>query len=373
MTKSVFNESNGIGQNSNRPVHGSIKPSELRSLGLNPDDVLDFSASINPLGPPDSVIHAIQNTDISKYPDPECLQLREAIASHTNVDPSFVLAGNGSTEIIHLLARAYLRATNTGKHPTSAIFTPTYGEYRGASELMDAHIVDLPCDPTPPFSWDFNSIYKTIKEHKPSLTFLCNPNNPTGTYLDLRQLSALESVIADIKGILIIDEAYANLVVGSWDAIPIAQNGNTVLLRSMTKDYSLTGIRLGYAIASPHIISDLSMYQPDWSVNSFAQEAGIAVLNDSEYLEKARDIITTNKDYLTTNLINLGFPVPKSNANFLLVDTGDGLDWRNKLLTKGIVVRDCASFGIPDYIRVGIRTLDDCKTLIKTIKEIMKE
>ncbi|GIS81543.1 MAG: hypothetical protein CM1200mP15_01750 [Dehalococcoidia bacterium] len=183
----------------------------------------------------------------------------------------------------------------------------------------------------------------------------------------------MESVIADIKGILIIDEAYANLVVDSWDAIPIAQNGNTVLLRSMTKDYSLTGIRLGYAIASPHIIPDLSMYQPDWSVNSFAQEAGIAVLNDSEYLEKARDIINTNKDYLTTNLINLGFPVPNSNANFLLVDTGDGLDWRNKLLTKGIVVRDCASFGIPDYIRVGIRTLDDCKTLIKTIKEIMKE
>ena len=89
MTKSVFNESNGIGQDSNRPVHGSIKPSELRSLGLNPDDVLDFSASINPLGPPDSVIHAIQNTDISKYPDPECLQLREAIASHTNVAVSY--------------------------------------------------------------------------------------------------------------------------------------------------------------------------------------------------------------------------------------------------------------------------------------------
>ena len=373
MTKSVFNESDGTSQDSSRPVHGSIKPSELRSLGLDPDNVLDFSASINPLGPPDSVIHTIQNTDISKYPDPECLQLREAIAAHTNVDPSFVLAGNGSTEIIHLLTRAYLRATNTGKHPTSAIFTPTYGEYRGASALMDAHIVDLPCDPNPPFSWDFNNIFKIIKDHRPSLTFICNPNNPTGAYLDVQQLSALESVVADINGLLIVDEAYSNLVESRWDAIPIAQNGNTILLRSMTKDYSLTGIRLGYAIASPHIISDLSTYQPDWSVNSLAQEAGIAVLNESDYLERARDTIKTNKAYLIYNLTELGFLVPKSNANFLLVNTGDGLEWRNRLLTKGMVVRDCTSFGIPDYIRVGIRTLDDCKRLIKAIKEIMKE
>ena len=372
MTESLFRESSGTVQTANRPVHGSINPSELRALGLNPNDVLDFSASINPLGPPDSVTHTILNTDISKYPDPECLQLREAIANHVNVDPSFVIAGNGSTEIIHLLARAYLNF-NSGKRPTSAIFTPTYGEYRGASELMGASIIDLPCNPKPPFLWDFDDIYKIIKANKPSLTFICNPNNPTGVYLDEHILSTLASVVADIKGLLIIDEAYSNLVENRWDSIGIAQKGNTVLLRSMTKDYSLTGIRIGYAIGAPSIISDLSAYQPDWSVNSFAQEAGIAVLKDSDYLARARHTINTNKNYLISSLTDLGFSVPESNANFLLVNTGNAEAWRARLITKGIVVRDCTSFGIPDYIRIGIRSLGDCEKLIWAISEIIKD
>ena len=354
----------------NKPVHGSIKPSELRTLGLTSSEILDFSASINPLGPPQALQAELAKVDLSAYPDPECLKLREAIGEHLDIDPSLVFVGNGSTEIIHLTTRLYLSYGSS--NPESVlILTPTYGEYRGASELMRSKVISLDCESTPPFSWNWNNVYETIGIHKPALTFLCNPNNPTGVYTNRDDITKLASTLSDIGGILVIDEAYANFVEDRWESEPLTQRGNVILLRSMTKDYALAGLRLGYSVASPEITKMLASLQPDWSVNSLAQAAGIVSLADNDYLISARQTIEDIKMYLISELESQGFIVPVTNVNFVLVETNDAHKLRTQLLSKGIVVRDCTSFGLPNYIRIGIRKLQDCEKLVLSMQELI--
>ena len=197
-----------VNAKSGRPVHGSINPSELRALGLKLEDLLDFSASISPIGPPEGVWEAIRSVDLSAYPDPECLELREAICRHIstpsrNISIDRVLAGNGSTEIFHLLTRIYL--ANQG---TALLLTPTYGEYDGACRLAGAEILNLEADLSGDFRWDIGEASSIIKSKKPELVIVCNPNNPTGVYLDRQEIEALADAAEDAGSLLVVDEAY---------------------------------------------------------------------------------------------------------------------------------------------------------------------
>ena len=147
-------------------------------------------------------------------------------------------------------------------------------------------------------------------------------------------------------------------------------NGVVILLRSMTKDYALTGLRLGYALVSAEIIADLAEFQPDWSVNGFAQAAGLAALSDTTYLPRAKGEVDQAKEYLADRLDRLGLAVHPSTANFLLVRVSDGMLWHDKLMRLGMFVRDCASFGLPEYIRIGIRSMSDCQRLVSAMETV---
>ena len=170
---------------------------------------------------------------------------------------------------------------------------------------------------------------------------------------------------------LVLDEAYVSFIEDRWDWQPLLEMGNVVLLRSMTKDYALTGLRLGYALADPKVITKLASFQPDWSVNSLAQAAGLVALANTEYLSQARQIVDQAKAFLIEQLALLEFKVHPSAANFLLVQVGNGTMMRDNLLKKGLVVRDCASFGLPDCIRIGVRTLGDCQGLVEAMRKLV--
>tara|TARA_B100001123_G_scaffold64067_2_gene70481 strand:- start:866 stop:1984 length:1119 start_codon:yes stop_codon:yes gene_type:complete len=353
-----------------RPVHGSIQPSELRALGLKPEDLIDFSASISPIGPPEGVWDAIQSVALGTYPDPECLELREAICRHLStatrqfaMDRVFV--GNGSTEIFHLLARAYLPHSRT-----AMLLTPTYGEYEGACRLARARVLKFDADLTGGFQWDLQAAAEQISANRPDLVIVCNPNNPTGVYLKKTEVEALAQAAAASGGLLVVDEAYLSFVEEPWDSLEMLDRPNVMLVRSMTKDYAQTALRLGYSIAQPEVVTKLREYQPDWSVNSLAQKAGISALEDTAYLPKAQAAVTQAKGYLNTALAELGLEVPNSEANFLLVKVGDAARWRRLLLAQGMVVRDCTSFGLPQYIRIGVRAMEDCQKLIAAMAEV---
>ena len=354
-----------------RPAHGGIRPAELRALGLNPAEVLDFSASVSPLGPPAGLWAALQQVDLTAYPDPECLELREAISRHTGAALDSILVGNGSTELIHLLTQAYLRPAAAGGGPAALLLTPTYGEYAGACAWAGAELLTLAAQREKGFAWDLAQAAEIIQFRRPALVFLCNPNNPTGVYLSRGETAALAAAVAQAGGLLVLDEAYVNFVADSWDALALLRDmgENLVILRSMTKDYALTGLRLGYAVAAPGVVVQLAARQPDWSVNSLAQAAGVVALSDADYLPQARAAVAMAKDYLTGELTALGYAVMPSAANFLLVSVGDGAALRERLRRRGLFVRDGASFGLPDCIRIGIRPLADCQRLAAALGE----
>ncbi len=363
------------GRNLGRPVHGNIQPAELRRLGLDPAAVIDFSASISPIGPPQGLWDALRQVDLTVYPDPENLALREALAAHHSIGTEKILVGNGSTEIIHLLARVYLsQGESYSKKGPAFLLMPTYGEYLGACRLSGASVFSFNAEyrgetaDSGGFWWDLDTARRHIVAQGAALVFVCNPNNPTGVYLSRTDIEELAEATTEAGGLLVVDEAYVNFVEEPWDAVPLLERGNVVLLRSMTKDYALTGLRLGYALAGESVIESLAAFQPDWSVNSLAQAAGLVALADVGYLPRARQAVEEAKTFLTREFNSAGFAVLPSAANFLLVRVGDGRMVRERLLNQGLVVRDCASFGLADCIRVGIRRMEDCRQLAEAIR-----
>ncbi len=342
--------------------HGAPNYAELEDLGLSADQVIDFSTNSNPYGPSPKVQTAINEVVIDRYPDRDCLSLRRALSAHHNLSPGKILGGNGTAELIWLVALTYLQ-------PGDRVLTlgPTFGEYANASALMGAEIHNYRALAEEGFAFDTSRIEQILERDQFRLVFLCNPNNPTGQVLSL---DAVNQWVQDHpQTLFVVDEAYINFTQDIPSAVGL-QSPNILVLRSMTKDYALAGLRLGYAIGNQEIIQALKKSQPPWSVNVLAQVAGLAALEDQAHLQLCLKQVRKAKDPLIEDLIELGFsPVP-SQVHFFLLPVEDGAAFRSRLLEKGIQVRDCASFGLPDYVRIATRRPDENQQLLKAIQKI---
>ena len=349
-----------------RPLHGGLDVVELKALGLRPDEVVDFSASINPLGISPRVTEAIRRVDLSAYPDPECTELRSALSSHLGVRPDCILVGNGSTELIHLVASARLR-----RGGRAAVFAPTFGEYEAACRLQQVEPLPIRASPERYFRWDIAEATHLLAELQPALVFICNPNNPTGTYLEPGDVDACARAVGD-GGLLVVDEAYAPFVDERWDSTPLLEIGNVALVRSMTKQHGLPGLRLGYLVAPARIMREARRFQHTWSVNAVAQAAGVAALDDREHVEEGRRVVKAAREYLVREVRGLGLACASPSANFLLVEVGDATGLRLELLRRhGVCVRDCTSFGMPGHIRIGVRGMQDSRRLIEALRDVL--
>ncbi len=344
-------------------IHGGINCRELTQLGISPESVLDFSVSLNPFGPPPGIREALDGVSITDYPDSESAELTQLLAKKLDLSLERILIGNGSTELIRLITSAYL---DTGDR----VLMPriTYAEYEVASHIAGAEVITQPVREETNFKLDIAETIDLIRRHHPRVIFLCNPNNPTGQYLSREEVKSILSVSGD--SLIVIDEAYIAFTDDLWPSTDLVNSGNLVILRSMTKDYALAGLRLGYAVAAEPIISVLKRVRPPWNVNAVAQKAGIIALNANDYLEECRHKIRQARQFLVEELTNLGLPSLPSPTNFFLVKVGKATEFRQALLRKGVLVRDGTSFGLPDYIRLAPRTLPECWKLIKAIKEI---
>ncbi len=341
--------------------HGGINYLELEKLGISPEDIIDFSVSINPFGPPLDIKEAIAQAPIDDYPDSEATELRLPLAKKLNIALDNLLIGNGSTELIRLVATAYF-----GPDDLVIIPQPTYSEYEIACYLVGARVLKPPMLEETNFRLNVSETVDLIREHQPKGMFLCNPNNPTGQYLSKEEVKKILSVAKD--NLVILDEAYIAFTENTWASVDLIDWGNLVILRSMTKDYALAGLRLGYAVAAESIISVLKRVRPPWNVSSVAQTAGVFALKADGYLDACGMKIKEAKEFLVKELGGLGLiPLP-SQANFFLVKVGDAARFRQALLRKGILVRDCTSFGLPNYIRLAPRTMAECQRLLTAIK-----
>ena len=344
-------------------VHGGIDYREVARLRLSPDEVLDFSVCTNPCGPPLGVAGAIGRAAIERYPDSQSGELRAALASGLHVPEENIIVGSGSSEIIRLAALAYFGAGDTVIVPQ-----PTYGDYEVACRLADAVVFREPRARGPALRLSIPELVRLIKTTRPRGVFLCNPNNPTGEYFGRAQVEAVLEAAPD--ALVVLDEAYAAFTKKAWSPVPLLEGGNLVVLRSMTKDYALAGVRLGYALSKIDIIGVLRRVQPPWSVNAMAQQAGLAALRSGPYLASCRDEVTRAKTWLMRALRGLGFRPLPSAANYFLVEVGDAARFRRALVKHGILVRDCTSFGLPAHVRIGVRTLPECRRLIEAVKTI---
>ena len=341
-------------------VHGGPNRRELGILGFESRKVLDFSVNTNPLGPSPVALAALSSVEVGTYPDPDATELCQALARQLSVPVESVIAGNGSVELLWLLALAYLRAGDR-----VLIVGPTFGEYEVAARLMGAEVRIYRAESDADFQPDIAEVCRQIRTTAPRLVFLCNPNNPTGVYLPQ---SAVEEILEAIEdGLLVLDEAYIGFVEGGWNSIPLALGRNVVVLRSMTKDYALAGLRLGYVVAHPEVTRILRRVRPPWNVNAAAQVAGLASLSDGMHLARGRAAVAAALVFLRAGLHRLGFRVLPTAANFFLVEVGDATALYAHLLARSIRVRDCTSFGLPAYVRIAARPLAECEELLAAI------
>lgn len=336
-------------------THGGFDLSELRRVGVDPASLIDFSVNVNPFGPPPGALAALRAFDPACYPDRDMLDLRGALAEVNGVTRDHIIVGNGTAELIWLIAHAFLSPGDC-----VLIIGPTFGEYERAARAAGAEVSEFRADP-PTFQLGIDPLIAGIVALRPRLVFLCHPNNPTGLYLSDAEVRRIAEACAG--GLLILDEAYRSFVAPSPFGPP--PSANAMVLRSMTKDFALAGLRLGYAVGEPRRLSAMRAVQPPWSVNGAAQAAGLASLSALDHLRCTLELSRQSALALRAALAALGAHVVPAPTHFILAEVGDGAGWRRRLIAEGCLVRDCASFGLPQYVRVGPRRPAENQRLIQ--------
>ncbi|NUN66605.1 threonine-phosphate decarboxylase [Pseudanabaena biceps] len=353
--------------NKNRPIHGGNRQWAANIAKTAPENILDFSASINPLGMPQSAIAAIQShlTDLSHYPDPEYTLLREAIAHFHELTSEYILAGNGVAELLTWVGRdlSQLEAT--------VLFTPAFTDYYRALKAFDCKIETYPL--TPFFSIGDESKF-LLNNPQTKGILINNPHNPTG-YLFTKDF--LKPYLEKFA-LVVIDEAFMDFLTPDKqqsliDLVPL--HPNLVILRSLTKFYCLPGLRLGYAIAHPERLARWQAWRDPWCVNALAEAAGIAVLGDREFQQQTWTWLEGARSQLFTGLAKISGLTPLINpANYLLVKTeiaGSRLQKELLQLDK-ILIRDCLSF--PElgdrFFRVAVRLENENQRLLKALSTL---
>lgn len=336
-----------------------------RELGLT--EVYKLASNENPLGPPESAVEAMCTAagKVSLYPDADAYELRMALAKVHNVDPYQIVFGDGSNELLKLLSLVFLEPGDEIIMPK-----PSFGEYSRTAMICGATAKAVPL--TEDYVVDLPAMVAAISS-KTKIVYLCNPNNPTGTVIDKRLLKQLMHRMQDV--IVVLDEAYFEFVNDEKSPDGIAffkEYPNVVALRTFSKAYGLAGLRVGYGVCHEEIAKAINKVREPFNVNSLAQAAAIAALNDTEYLKKSVEYNAVEREFLYTELKKRGFQVVPSQTNFMLVDVvRDCVEVFQGLLHKGIITRSADIFGYPTKIRLSVGLRRENEAFLKALEEYM--
>lgn len=343
--------------------HGGATAAELAAARARGVELLDLSANLNPYGPHPAVLAAAAATDVRRYPEPDSATLRRAWAQHYGVAPAEVLAGNGSSELIYLVCRAL------GTGGRCLVFGPTFGEYTAGARAAGMAVVEAPY-PGGPANRHVDPV-RFVEEVRPDLAFLCNPNNPTGELCTAAQVGEIAAAVGRVGGRLVVDEAYQPF---AWpEDERCAPVGNVLVLRSLTKLHAVPGLRIGFMLGDERDVAAVEAQQPPWAVGAPAAAAAMAALELEAFCRESAQRIAATRGALFDALDQAGFAVRPSLANFVLVDVGDGARFRRALLERsGIVVRDCASFGLASCVRVAVPHERDLERVIRAMEEVRR-
>ncbi len=336
-----------------------------RELGLK--TVIKLASNENCFGPSPKALRAIIGNarGVNRYPDADSFYLKKALASRLDIGAENLIIGNGSDEIITLAARAFL---NEGDEVVTA--RPTFLIYEIASQIANAKIVLVPMKA---FRYDLKGMKAAITPMT-KMVFIANPDNPAGTYVTKSELSDFFEGLPE-GVITFLDEAYFEFAKDIKDY----PNGldffkklkvNLIITRTFSKAYGLAGLRVGYGIAGPEVISALERVREPFNVNILAQRAALAALGDNAFLKKTLDHAKREKSFLYTVFQKMGLKYIKSAANFVLVDVAaDSRALFERMLKSGVIVRDMKAWGLDTFIRVTIGTREENKKFIEVLKK----
>ena len=346
------------------PIHGGGVDRALRELGLSRDQLLDFSASINPLGAPPQVHKALVDAikRIGDYPEIDADSLRQDLGQYHQLPADNILPGSGSTELIYLLPRVF-------QPQKTLLVQPCFGEYAPALTSCNSKINSLTLSSEDEYHFSISRVLSMV-DASTELVFLANPGNPTGIGIDPQQLLSLAKQLGRCR--LLVDEAFVDFcpersVLSAVNALP-----NLLVLRSLTKFYAIPGLRAGYLAGSQADIAQLSAAREPWTLSNLAIAAARACLTASDYQAQTLLLIPKLREQLKLGLERLGMTVFPGAANFLLCRLPENAPRAERIAARlrldGILIRNCSDFLPLDnsFFRVAVlNSVANCRLLEK--------
>ena len=325
-----------------------------------------LSSNENPLGPSPRALEAIAEwaPQVNTYPDGLACELRGALADQADVAPENIIIGNGSDEVLVMTAGTFLNPGDRAVIPAH-----TFSQYEFATRLYDGEPVFAPMRDGRILLDEMRAL---IGENT-RLVFLCNPNNPTGTYVGAAELRAFAREVPD-DVLLVVDEAYNEFAEAPDfpDAVELTRDrGNVLVLRTFSKLYGLASLRVGYGVASPELISSMHMVKPPFNTGLLAQKAATAALSDTEFVERTLANNREQREVLRAELERLGMHQYPSQANFICADCGrDAKEFATELAEEGVSVRPLTSFGMPTWVRISVGTAEQNRVLVGALDKV---
>ncbi|MFH1846074.1 MAG: histidinol-phosphate transaminase [Candidatus Omnitrophota bacterium] len=347
------------------------KPIDEVKRELQLEDVVKLASNENPMAPSPKAIEAISREagNVNRYPDGGCFYLRQALSKKLGVQKNNIVFGNGSDEIIIMALRAF---SNSGDEVI--VSEPTFAIYRIASMVEETVIRTIPRKKD--YEYDLDAILNAVTS-KTRIIFIANPDNPTGVYVKENDLNRfIEKVPENV--LIFIDEAYYEFARGSGypETLKLIEckDKNVIIARTFSKAYGLAGLRIGYAVAREDIAGVLNKVREPFNVNSLAQAAARAALEDQGYVDGAVDLVKEEKKRLYEALDSCGVKYIPSLTNFVLINTNrDSKAVFEYLLKKGVIVRDMSAWGINDAIRVSLGLKEENDKFIRAFSKALQE
>jgi len=346
--------------------HGGDVYSAAEYHHCSMDQMLDFSASVNPLGPSKKVKAEMRTwlKRLRHYPDPECRRLRKRTGQIFQVAEDLLLFGNGSNELIFDIVSAV--------RPERVMVTaPSFSEYEKAARHYGAEIVRVPLCEEHLFRLEPDRIAEALKSCQ--LAFIANPLNPSGTLADRNTVLQIADAARNAQCMLVIDEAFMDFCPSESVMREVSPDGYLGVLRSLTKYHGLAGLRIGFAVLPKYLLTKVRATRDPWTVNTLAQRAAYVAMGDRVFRKETADWLEKEKNFLENRLTRLGFVVYPSSANYLLLNHPEAVRIREGLFSRRILVRDCSTFeGLSDtFLRVAVMRHPENTRLVKAITSIL--
>jgi histidinol-phosphate aminotransferase len=341
------------------------KPIEdvARELGLKPEQIIKLASNENPLGPSPKALAAMQDMLHRShfYPDGGGYYLREAIAKKVGLQRENVILGCGSNEVIEFIGKAFL---NPGDEIIAA--RHAFVVYKLMATLFGADTIEIP---DPNFAHDLDAMLAAITP-KTKEIFIANPNNPTGTLVSQGEIDRFMEEVPD-HVIVVFDEAYYEFLPDPPDVVKYVRDGrNVVVLRTFSKIQGLANLRIGYGLAHKELIDILQKTRQPFNANGIAQAGALAGILDEEHQRRTRELTIEGREWLQKEFAAMGLEFVPSHANFVLLHVGSGRAVFQALMKKGVIIRDMNAYGLPEWIRVSIGTMEQNRRFLAELKAL---